>query len=144
MKQLLLISLLFTFGMSEVPKTQKNKYTEVCKSYITQAKEYKETMGDDILSKETFAFYKEKIGIHCGSLVAKPEFEKKSFTEMMMKSEVKDKKACKLAISIASKYSRSAKQSKLIIAAHKENISDKCGSLMAAHISNYCLHEEMR
>lgn len=142
MKHLLLITLLMTYSMSIVSDSEKNKHIEVCKSYITQAKAYKATMGTDALAQETFAFYKDKVTIHCGDLSSKAKFERKSFSELMMKSNVKDKQACKLAIDIASKYSRSEHQSKIIIAAHKENIADKCGTLMAGHVSNYCLYGE--
>ncbi|MCF6243727.1 MAG: hypothetical protein L3J43_01675 [Sulfurovum sp.] len=144
MKKLLLIALLSTFAMSEVTQSRLGKYTQICKSYIDEAKVFQATMGDDALSKQTFEFYKDKVRIHCGTLVAKPKFEKKSFIELMVKSEVKDKKSCKLAIDMASKYSKGPSQSSLMIAAHKENIADKCGSVMAAHVSNYCLHKEVR
>jgi len=144
MKKLLLIALLSTFAMSEAVETKLGKYTKICKAYIDEAKTYQSTMGNDPLSKETFEFYKNKVRIHCGTLASKPKFEKKSFTELMMKSDVKDKKACKLAIDMASKYSKGDTQSSLMIAAHKENIADKCGSIMAAHVSNYCLHGEIR
>jgi hypothetical protein len=144
MKKLLLIALLSTFAMSEVVESKLGKYTKICKSYITEAKAYKATMANDELSKQTFEFYKNKVIIHCGTIAAKPKFEKKSFAELMMKSNVKDKEACKLSIDMASKYSKGDTQSSLMIAAHKENIADKCGSLVAAHVSGYCLHDEIR
>ena len=144
MKKLLLIAVLSTFAMSEVAETKLGKYTKICKAYIAEAKAFQTSMGDDEISKQTFEFHKDKVRIHCGTLMAKTKFEKKSFTELMIKSDVKDKKACKLAIDMASKYSKDDTQSSLMIATHKENIADKCGSIMAAHVSNYCLHEEIR
>ncbi len=144
MKKLLLIALLSTFSMSEVAQARLGKYTQICKSYIDEAKAFQATMGTDEISKQTFEFYKDKVRIHCGTLMAKPKFEKKSFSELMMKSDVKDKKACKLAIDMASKYSKSKHQSSLLIAAHKENIAEKCGSLVAAHVSGFCLHSELK
>jgi len=144
MKKLLLIALLSTFTMSEVAQTRLGKYTQICKSYIDEAKAFQATMGDDEISKQTFEFYKDKVRIHCGTISSKPTFEKKSFTELMMKSEVKDKKACKLAIDMASQYSKSKNQSSLLIATHKENIADKCGSIVAAHVSGFCLYDELK
>lgn len=136
--------LLGTFAISGSIETEQKKYAEVCKSYIAQAKAYEKVMDNTALSQETFTFYKEKMKIHCGSLTSKTQFERKSFTDLMMKSNVKDKQACKTAIAIASKYSKTDSQVGLIIAAYKENIADKCGSLVAAHVSNFCLYDEAK
>ena len=144
MKKLLLILLLSTFAMSETVESKLGKYTKICKSYIEEAKAFQSTMTNDELSKQTFEFYKNKVRIHCGTIAAKPKFEKKSFTELMMKSEVKDKEACKLSIDMASKYSKAKNQSSLMIAAHKENIAEKCGTIVAAHVSGFCLYGELK
>jgi len=144
MKKLLLIALLSTFAMSEVAQTRLGKYTQICKSYIDEAKAFQETMGDDEISKKTFEFYKDKVRIHCGTIASKTKFEKKSFVKLMVKENVEDKEACKLSIDMASKYSKGKSQSSLLIAAHKENIADKCGSIVAAHVSGFCLYDELK
>jgi len=144
MKRLLFMLLLSTFAMSEAVESKLGKYTKICKAYIEEAKAFQSTMTSDELSKQTFEFYKNKVRIHCGNIVAKPKFEKKSFVELMMKSEVKDKEACKLSIDMASEYSKSKNQSSLLIAAHKENIAEKCGTIVAAHVSGFCLYDELK
>jgi len=144
MKKLLLIALLSTFAMSEVAQTRLGKYTQICKSYIDEAKAFQETMGTDEISKQTFEFYKDKVRIHCGTIASKTKFEKKSFVKLMVKENVEDKEACKLSIDMASKYSKGKNQSSLLIAAHKENIVDKCGSIVAAHVSGFCLYGELK
>jgi len=144
MKKLLLIALLSTFSMSEVVSTNQGKSTKVCQTYIKYAKAFKEDMGDDAVSKEMLNFYKDKVRVHCGTLVAKSKFEKKSFTELMMQSNVDDKQACKLSIDMASKYSKRKNQTELMVAAYRENIADKCGDLVAAHVSNFCLYDEAK
>jgi len=113
---------------------------KVCKAYIEQVKEFKANMSDDKLSQDTLNFYKEKMLVHCGNLASKKKFEKKEFAEMMAKDSNKTTAECREAIEMASKYSEGKGQSSLIVAAHKENIADNCGSLMASHVSAYCLY----
>jgi len=144
MKKVLFIILLGTLVMAEGTQAKMGKYTQICKAYIDEAKAYQATMGDDPLSKKTFEFLKDKVRVHCGTLVSKPKFEKKSFSELMKKGNVKDTKACREAIDMASKYSKTKNQSALLIAAHKENIADKCGTLVAAHVSAFCLYDELK
>ena len=137
MKMILTVLLMTTFAMS----ADKGSI-EVCKSYIKQVKDFKAQMGNDKLSQETLKFYKEKMLVHCGNLASKKKFEKKEFAEMMAKDNNKTTAECKQAIDMAAKYSETKNQSPLIVAAHKENIADNCGSLMAAHVSAYCLYGE--
>ena len=144
MKKLIIIALLSALGMAEVSTATKDKSLKVCQSYIEQAKAFKKTMGTDEVSKKTFAFYKEKMFVHCGSIVSKVKFEKKSFAAMMAKNEKTTTEECKMAIAMAGKYSENDTQSEMIVAAHKENIVDNCGTLVASHVSSYCLHEEAR
>jgi len=144
MKNLLFIVLLSTFGMSEAVNTTQGKSTKVCQTYIDYAKAFESEMGTDEVSKQMLEFHKDKVKVHCGTLVAKAKFKKESFVELMMKSNVNDKEACKLSIDMASKYSKRKHQSELMVAAYKENIADKCGDLMAAHVSNFCLYDEAK
>lgn len=142
MKKLIIIALLGTFSMAEVATAPKGKSLKVCQSYIEQAQAYKKTMGTDEVSKKTFEFYKEKMFVHCGSIVSKVKFEKKSFVKMMAKNEKTTTTECKMAIDMAGKYSENDTQSEIIVAAHKENIVDNCGTLVASHVSSYCLYDE--
>jgi len=144
MKKLLIIVLLSTFGMSETVSVTKAKSIEVCQSYITQAQEFKKTMGEDEISKSTLLFYKEKMLVHCGKISSKPKFEKISFLEMMAKSSEHTTAECKMAINMASQYSKNKTQSEIIVAAHRENIADNCGALVASHVSSYCLHNDTK
>ena len=139
MNKLVIIALLCTFGISKTVANSQDKSLKVCQSYISEAKAFEKTMTDDEMSQATLNFYKEKILVHCGRIVAKTKFEKKSFSEMMMKSESSTKKECRQAIDMAGAYSKKAMQSEIIVAAHKENIADKCGTLVAGHVSSYCL-----
>ena len=142
MKKLTIIALLCALGLSQATANNQDKSLKVCQSYIAEAQTFKKTMGDDEMSHATLNFYKEKMLIHCGRIVAKTKFEKKSFSEMMMKSEINTTKECRQAIDMAGIYSENPTQSEVIVAAHKENIADKCGTLMAGHVSSYCLFGE--
>ncbi|CAA6811042.1 MAG: Unknown protein [uncultured Sulfurovum sp.] len=137
MKKILIVLLITTFGLYADKGSIK-----VCQSYIDQVKAFEKEMGNDKISQKTLAFYKEKMKIHCGGLASKKKFEKKEFAEMMSKNENHTTAECKEAIEMASKYSERKTQSIMIVAAHKENIADNCGSLMAAHVSAYCLFGE--
>ena len=143
MKKLVIIALLSAFGMAEAITIPKGQSFKVCQSYIDQAREFKKTMGEDEISKKTFAFYKEKMYVHCGSIVSKKKFEKKSFVEMMAKNKKTTTAECRMAIDMAAKYSENSTQTDLIVAAHKENIVDNCGTLVASHVSSYCLFDEL-
>jgi hypothetical protein len=99
-------------------------------------------MGNDEMSKKTLAFYEEKRKVFCGNLASKVKFEKKSFLEMMAKNGKNTVKECKEAIDMASAYSKTKNQSALIMAAHKENIVDNCGAVVASHVASYCLWDE--
>jgi hypothetical protein len=140
MNKMIIVALLSVFSMAETASVTKQKSVAVCQSYIDQTKEFKKTMGTDKVSQETFAFYKQKMLVHCGSIVSKVKFEKQYFSEMMMKAEVNTVPECRMAIAMASKYSENKKQSSIIVAAHRENIADNCGSLVASHVSAYCLY----
>ncbi|MEA1879732.1 MAG: hypothetical protein U9N11_03705 [Campylobacterota bacterium] len=137
MKKILIVLLMTTFGLYADKGSIK-----VCQSYIDQVKTFKKEMGNDKISQKTLAFYKAKMTIHCGSLASKKKFEKKEFAEMMSKDTNNTTAECKEAIDMASKYSERKTQSIMIVAAHKENIADNCGSLMASHVSSYCLYGE--
>lgn len=140
MKKFIVIALLGTYGIAQEVSTTKIKSTAVCESYIKQTKEFEKTMKQDEVSKQTLAFYKKKMLVHCGSIVSKVKFEKQYFTEMMMKSEINTIPECRMAIEMASVYSQNKEQSEVIVAAHRENIADNCGSLVASHVSAYCLY----
>jgi len=144
MKKLIMITLVGALSMTVTATAKEGKSFKVCQSYIEQTKAFKKTMGDDKVSLETLAFYKEKMLVHCGNIVSKTKFEKKSFSKMMMKNEKTTTAECRMAIDMASKYSEAPNQAALIVAAHKENIVDKCGTLVASHISSYCLYDEAK
>ncbi len=140
MKKLIIIALLSSLAMAEVSTATKEKSISVCESYINQAKIFEKTMKQDDVSKKTLEFYKQKMLVHCGSMTSKVKFEKKQFAEMMAKNEKTTVPECRMAIDMAATYSKNKEQSELIVAAHKENIADNCGSLVASHVSAYCLY----
>jgi len=140
MNKLIIVALLSTFSMAEVATTTKVKSSSICESYINQTKAFEKTMKQDEVSKKTLEFYKEKMLVHCGSLTAKMKFEKKSFVEMMMKSDKATVPECRMAIDMAAAYSKNKEQSEVLVAAHRENIADNCGSIVASHVSAYCLY----
>ena len=135
-------TLVGALSMTVMATAKEGKSIKVCESYIKQTKSFKKTMGNDKVSLETLAFYKEKMLVHCGNIASKRKFEKKSFLKMMMKDGKTTTAECKMAIDMASKYSETPEQEALIVAAHKENIVDKCGTLVASHVSSYCLYDE--
>ena len=135
MKMILIALLMSTFALHADQGS-----IDVCKAYITQVKEFKATMKDDKLSQDTLSFYKEKMLVHCGNLSSKKKFEKKEFAAMMMKDSKKTSAECRQSIDMASKYSTTKNQTAMLVAAHKENIVDNCGALMASHVSAYCLY----
>ncbi len=136
----MLVALLSVFAMAEVVNTTKVKSISVCEAYINQTKAFEKTMKQDDVSKKTLAFYKEKMLVHCGSMTSKVKFEKKQFAEMMSKDENTTVPECRMAIDMASAYSKNKVQSELIVAAHRENIADNCGSIVASHVSAFCLY----
>ena len=140
MNKLIIATLLSVFSMAEVVNTTKVKSISVCESYVNQTKAFEKTMQQDEVSKQTLAFYKEKMLVHCGSMTSKVKFEKKKFAEMMSKDENTTVPECRMAIDMASQYSKNKEQSELIVAAHRENIADNCGSIVASHVSSFCLY----
>lgn len=142
MNKLIIVALLSAFGMADAFTATKEKSTSVCQSYIDQTKAFEKTMKQDEVSKKTLAFYKEKMLVHCGNMTSKTKFEKKQFAEMMSKNEKTTVPECRMAIDMASAYSKNKVQSELIVAAHRENIADNCGPLVASHVSAYCLYGE--
>ena len=139
-----MITLVSVLSMTITATAKEGKSFKVCQSYIDQTKAFKETMGDDKVSQETLEFYKKKMLVHCGDIVSKTKFEKKSFSDMMIKNENTTTAECRMAIDMASKYSEAPTQKAIIVAAHKENIVDNCGTLVASHISSYCLYDEAK
>ena len=140
MKNILLLVTAMLFAVTQL--SAEGKSTEVCKTYIDQVRSFKHTMKNDEVSKKTLAFYENKMKIHCGNIVSKKKFEKKSFIEMMAKKDNKTTAECRQAIDMASEYSKTKNQLPVIVAAHKENIADNCGTLVASHVSAYCLYDE--
>lgn len=140
MNKLIIAALLSTFSMAEVVNVTKEKSTSICESYINETKAFEKNMKDDEVSKKTLEFYKEKILVHCGSISAKVKFDKKVFAELMTKEQNATVPECRMAIHMASEYSKNKEQSEILVAAHRENIADNCGSIVAGHVSAYCLY----
>jgi hypothetical protein len=135
MNKLLILALLSGYVMASTS-------IETCKTFIKQAHVYQETMSHDALSEMTFSFYKDKVVAHCGGITAKETYHKNFFAQEMMKNIVGTQNTCKIAIGMAKEYQNTTKlTSKIIVNAHKENIADNCGTLVAKEAAVFCLYD---
>ena len=120
---------------------QAQESVETCKTYINEAKSFQDTMKQDKVSKATMAFYKDKVVAHCGNIASKMPFEKNYFANVLMKKDTTTVSNCKLAIKMAKAYDKSGNTSPFIANAHKVNIADNCGTLVAKKTSAFCLFD---
>lgn len=128
----------------------ENSSVERCKAFIKEAKAYQSTMEqkayqskaeDDYISKATLAFYKDEVVAECGNIASKMPFDKNYFANALMKQEKASVYHCKRSIDIAKKYAESSNKSFMITQAHKVNIADNCGTLMAKKAPVFCLFD---
>ena len=139
MKNIIMTALLALMALSSVQAKDAN--IEACKTYISEAKSFQASMDTKKVSKATFAFYKDKEVAHCGNIMSKMPFEKNYFANVLMKKDTTTVSNCKLSIKMAKAYNESGEKSAFIVSAHKVNIMDNCGALVAKKVPAFCLFD---
>ena len=114
---------------------------EACKAYINEAKSYQATMKSDKISESTLAFYKDNVVAHCGNIVAKMPYKKDFFALALMKKDTATVSNCKTAIKMAKSYKNIDDKSDFITQAHKVNVIDSCGTLVAKKAPAFCMYD---
>ena len=140
MKKVLITAFLAMITMTNVQAQESN--IDMCKTYIKEAKSFQTTMDTNKVSQATLAFYKDKVVAHCGNIVAKVPFERNFFAKALMKNDTATINNCKLAINMAKAYDVSANKSPFIANAHKVNMADNCGTLVAKKSPAFCLYDK--
>ncbi len=138
MKNILILALLATVGLLNA---QAQDTISECKTYINEAKDFQKTMHKNKVSEATLAFYKDKVVVHCGNITSKMPYEKNFFANVLMKKDITTVSNCKLAIKMAKAYDKSTHKSPFIANAHKVNMADNCGTLVAKKIPAFCLFD---
>ena len=139
MKKILIVTIMSVLTM--VTAHAENSNVEMCKAFIDEAKTYQSTMKEDKVSQATLAFYKDEVVAHCANIAAKMPYEKNFFASALMKHENASVKDCKLSIKMAQAYANSEENSYIITHAHKVNIADNCGTLVAKKAPTFCLFD---
>ncbi len=139
MKKLLIITLMSVLAMVSAQAESSN--VEMCKTFIEKAKSYQSTMKEDKVSQATFAFYKDEVVGHCANIAAKMPYKKDFFAAALMKTDHADVNDCKLSIKMAQAYAETKEKSFIITHAHKVNIADNCGTLVAKKTPSFCLFD---
>ena len=138
MKKIIMTALVSALALINVQAKDLTSI-EACKTYINEAKSYQATMKSDKVSEATLAFYKDNVVAHCGNIAAKMPYKKDFFAQALMKKEEATVSNCKIAIKMAQSYDNSADKSPYITNAHKINIVDNCGTLVARKAPSFCL-----
>lgn len=139
MKKILIIAIMSTLAL--VSANAEATDVEMCKTFINEAKAYQEIMKEDDVSKATFAFYKDSVVAHCGNIVAKMPYKKDFFASALMKKDKATVNNCKLSIKMAHSYAETTDKSFIITQAHKINVIDNCGTLVAKKVPSYCFYD---
>ena len=140
MKKIIMTALVSALALINVQAKDLTSI-EACKTYINEAKSYQATMKSDKVSEATLAFYKDNVVAHCGNIVAKMPYKKDFFAQALMKKDETTVSNCKTAIKMAHLYDNSADKSPFITNAHKFNIVDNCGTLVARKAPAFCLYD---
>jgi hypothetical protein len=138
MKTILTLTILLLTGMQSLSAQAQN--TEECKAFIAEGTAYKSTLKEG-QKDATLAFYKENIGTHCGSIVAKVQYETNFVPKLMLKDTASTVKGCKTSIKIAKNYQGNENIDARVMDAHKENIADNCGTLVSEVKPAFCLFD---
>jgi len=141
MKKTIMIIVTVLLALTNVEA--KGTDVETCKTYIKEAKSFQATMETNKVSEATLAFYKDQVVAHCGNIASKMSYEKNFFAQALMKKENRTVSNCKLAIKMAKSYDSSVNTSPFITNAHKINVIDNCGTLMAKKVPAFCLFEKV-
>lgn len=139
MKKILIATLITTMAM--INAQAETTDIKMCKTFIEKAKTYKETMKDDKVSQATLAFYKDEVVGHCGNIVAKMPYKKNFFAAALMKNDTTSVNNCKVSIKMAKIYEETDNKSFIIAHAHKVNIIDNCGTLVAKKTPAFCFFD---
>jgi hypothetical protein len=139
MKKILIIAIMSTLAL--VSANAEATDVEMCKIFINEAKTYQATMKEDKVSKATLAFYKDSVVAHCGNIVAKIPYEKDFFANTLMKKDTGTVNNCKLSIKMAQSYAQTTDKSFIITNAHKINVIDNCGTLVARKTPAFCFYD---
>ena len=119
----------------------KDTNIEACKAYIAEAKSFQSTMKHNKISDATMAFYKDEVVTFCGNVASKMPYKENFFALELMKKDTTTVSNCKLAINMAKSYNESGHTSPFISNAHKVNIADNCGTLVAKKAPAFCLFD---
>ena len=103
--------------------------------------QYQNTMKDDKMSNATLAFYKDKVVSHCGTIVAKVQYEENFFSNLMIKDTFASVDNCKVSIEIAKTYAASDTHNFKVLEAYQENVVDNCGTLVAKKAPAFCMYD---
>jgi hypothetical protein len=139
MKNLTMIALIATLGFTNIQAKDTN--VEACKTYINEAKNFQATMDTSKTSQATLAFYKEQVTASCNGIASRNTFKKELFSIFLMKKDNTTIGGCKLAIDMAKTYASGKDTSVFIANAHKVNVTDNCGTLVAKKVPAFCLFE---
>ena len=139
MKKIILTAFIALYSLTTLQAKDSN--IEACKAYIAEAKSFQSTMKHDKVSDATMAFYKDNVVSYCGNIAAKMPYEENFFAKALMKKDTTTVSNCKLAIKMAKSYNASEHTSPFITHAHKVNIADNCGTLVAKKAPAFCLFD---
>ncbi|WP_309497816.1 hypothetical protein [Sulfurovum sp.] len=139
MKKTIIMAIITILATVNVQAETTN--VEMCKTFIEKAKEYQSTMKSDEVSKATLAFYKDEVVGQCGNIASKMTYKKNFFAAALMKKDTATVNNCKVSIQMAKAYADTADQSFIIAHAHKVNVIDNCGTLMAKKAPAFCLFD---
>ena len=139
MKKILIVAIVSLMAMVNLQAETSN--VEMCKTFIEEAKQYQDTMKNDKLSNATLAFYKDKVVSHCGTIVAKVQYEENFFSKLMVKDTLASVDNCKVSIALAKTYAASDAHNSKVLEAYKENVVDNCGTLVAKKAPAFCLFD---
>ncbi|MDQ7046893.1 MAG: hypothetical protein Q9M39_04475 [Sulfurovum sp.] len=140
MKKVIIAALVTTLAFINVQAYDKTS-VEVCKTYISEAKSFQETMKTNKIDEATFAFYKDQVVANCGSIASKLPYEKSFFALALIEKDKATVTNCKTAIAIAHSYVDNDNSSAFIANAHKINVIDNCGTLVAKKTPAFCLFD---
>lgn len=139
MKKIILVTMMSILAMVNVQAETTN--VEMCKTFIEKAKTYQATMKDDEVSKATLAFYKDEVVGQCGNIASKMTYEKNFFASALMKKDTSTVNNCKLSIKMAKAYAETTDKSFIVTHAHKVNVVDNCGTLVAKKAPAFCFFD---
>jgi hypothetical protein len=140
MKTILTLTVILLAGMQNL--SAQTQMIEACKTFIVQGKAYQSTLKvSEAQADATLVFYKKNIVANCGNLVAKVQYKMDFFPELMVKDTEATLQRCKTSIKIAKEHQSENAFDKKVFEAHKENIIDNCGTLVAKTTPAFCLFD---